>query len=356
MEHTFYFSNAHTATRFHLSAKLMQRGWQKGAAQIALFSDQNLTLNDETAKHFEYKHLLAELLQRANVDFFPRAYAVNDENYAQVLAQITLDHYMIDHVYHTNIPDLKWILKPGTLNNGDDIKLFVNVEGLKQHFKSPKRLGGDHIIQQYITNPALYHGRKYTYRVWSIFTNFAGIYLYKQSYANISAAPYDRLDNFSNRKAHITNYVLNGELSNIEQVNAATLPNFSDVYRQMTAIVKRSAKILLQKDPLFLKPSDKPKMEFFGFDFLLDANGKCWLLEINQSPDCPVDPNHPLMPTFWQPFWDSVVDEFVIPSVCGLPLTQHEVQTDFVCLLEKHHCYRPWRALIHRLFSKKSNS
>lgn len=347
MNNTYHFNTYHTATRFHYARELDKRGWDKTDLETADFCEKNLTLNDEIAKHFEYKHLLAELLQAAKVDFFPLSYSINDNNYSQVLSKITLKHYMINNVYHENVKDLKWILKPATLNNGDDIILFDNVEGLKKHFKSNNRLGGDHIIQRYVQNPSLYQGRKYTYRVWAIFTNCMGIYLYKQGYANVSAHQYNLEDGFKNRKIHITNYVLDGEMAYIDQFLADELPKFNNVYQQMFEIVKQCAKILLTKYPGFLKPTQHNVIEFFGFDFVLDDTGKLWLLEINQSPDCPIEHDENMMPKMWYPFWERIVDAFVLPMSTGI--APKNLEQFFTPVLSKRECYQVWRYLLSRL-------
>lgn len=311
---SFHFNTYHTATRFHIARELKKRGWEKLERSPALFSEQNLSLNDEISQHFEYKHLLANLLQKHRVDFWPLTYTINDQNYSQVLSQMTLNHYMVDQVYQPNIPALKWILKPATLNNGDDIRLFNNIEELKKHFKSSARIGGEQVIQQYITNPALYQGRKFTYRVCSVFSNFVGVYLYKQGYANISAYPFNADDGFVNRKVHVTNYVLDGELSHIQQKLADSLPDFEKIYSQMVHIVRQCAEILLKEFPSYLKPGALRKIEFFGFDFILDDTAKLWLLEINQTPDCPIDSEHELMESLWYPYWEQIVGDFVLPA------------------------------------------
>lgn len=347
MSANYHFNTYHTATRFHIARELKRQGWERSDNSQALFSEKNLSLDAEVSKQFEYKHLLADLLQNAKVDFFPLTYSVNDQNYEQVLSQIMLRHHLIDNVYQSKVKGLKWILKPATLNNGDEIKLFDNIDALKKHFKSSSRLGGDHVIQRYINNPALYNGRKFTYRVCSAFTNFAGIYLYKQGYANISAFPYQTDDGFENRRIHITNYVLDGVLSGIEQKLADQLPNFDSIYADMLRIVKQCALLLIARYPAYLQPSDINVIEFFGFDFVLDTNGKLWLLEINQTPDCPIDEEHEFMLSLWYPYWESVVDNFVLPA--ALKVAAKNREQHFTEVLDESSCYSKWKALLSRL-------
>lgn len=345
---TLHFHTYKTSIRYHIKRVLESKGWSVGEKNSALFSDLNLTLDDEVSKHFEYKHFLAELLQKKCPDLQPLTYPINDENATQVLSKIALNHYYIDHQYQKNIPGLKWILKPSMLNNGDDIKLFNNIEELKKHFKSTDRLGGDQVIQHYVAHPALYQGRKFTYRFLALFTNYDGIYLYRQGYVNISAHPFQLEDNFVNRKVHITNYVLDGELAHITQKLASDMPHFDTLFNQVLEKVKACAQALIQKFPSYLKPQDPKQLEFFGFDFILDEAGKLWLLEINQSPDCPVDPDVNLMAPLWYPYWEAVVGDFVLPMTLGtVPQYHHK---DFKQILPPRACYSRSKAWLRKFF------
>jgi tubulin--tyrosine ligase len=81
----------------------------------------------------------------------------------------------------------------------------------------------------------------------------------------------------------------------------------------MQQIVAKTTKALLKQAPYFLAPQKTKVFEIFGYDFMLDDKGKLWLLEINQSPDMPMFEDNPMKAPLWQPFWQNIVDEFVIP-------------------------------------------
>lgn len=309
----FHFFSYRMATRFHITRKLLALGWEKAeVAQKALFTDKNLSLDDECSKNLEYKHLLANLVSQYCPQIMPITYCINDSNASEVFAKMIYEHYLIQGKYEANVRNLKWILKPSTLNNGDEIKLFNNVEELKKHYASPQRMGGEHVIQQYIPHPALIEGRKYTFRMPVILTNYAGIFMYSHGYVNISAHLFNLEDGFKNKKVHITNYVLDGEFAHIEQRSTQTLENFDATFKQMAQIVVSVTKSLLKIAPKYLQLSDTKIVEFFGFDFMLDANGKVWLLEINQGPDTPTFEENALNPILWEPFWDEMIDQFVL--------------------------------------------
>tara|TARA_R110002110_G_scaffold121431_2_gene297274 strand:+ start:107194 stop:108240 length:1047 start_codon:yes stop_codon:yes gene_type:complete len=343
MNKTFKFSRYDTAIHYHITRVLEQQGWQK-SNDNPQFSDQNLTLNDGVSIHFEYKHLLAELINNLKPSIMPATYSLDDTTVGTVLSQITLDYYLQDNKYHKEIKDLKWLLKPSMLNNGDDIKLFNNLDEVREHYWSPERMGGDHILQQYIPNPALHQGRKYTFRVFAALTNYAGVYLYREGYGNISADNFNLEDRMGNRKAHITNYILDGELANIEQRLASELCDFKVVYQQMVDIVQTTVKQIIKRYPQYLKTQNTKKVELFGYDFMLDTNGKLWLIEINQGPDCPMIFDHVLNESLWYPFWQDVVNDFVLPI--ATEQKQQQPSGNFQQVLETKQCYSRFRDLL----------
>ncbi|MGD9592704.1 MAG: hypothetical protein AB7V32_09310, partial [Candidatus Berkiella sp.] len=91
---TFYFFSSRMATKFHIAKRLLSMGWQELTSEKnALFTDNNLTLNDDISKTLEYKHLLALLVNKHCKDLMPITYCVNDDNYNQVLAKMIYEHY-----------------------------------------------------------------------------------------------------------------------------------------------------------------------------------------------------------------------------------------------------------------------
>jgi hypothetical protein len=350
--HTFYFFSYVPAIRFHISQRLLKRGWVEGQnAQSAKLGDRHLSLNDEITKNLEYKHLLAELVADYKPPIMPMSYTINDDNCQQVFAQIIFEHYLHHHQYQSRIPGLEWILKPSMLNNGDQIKLFNNIEDIKKHYYNTSRLGGDHVLQQYIHRPALIEGKKFTYRLHVVATNYAGVFLYDQGYINMSALPFSHVDDFKNRKMHITNYVLDGELSHITQRSTNELPDFQETYQQMVDIVKKVMKALVKKEPSYFKPQKFHKFEIFGFDFMADETGKLWLLEINQGPDAPTFEENHLNPILWERFWQDIIDDFAIPVALNTP--PKSGYAHFKQILTKGQSYSICRNVIHQLFHSR---
>jgi hypothetical protein len=319
----FYFFSERMAIRFHLSKRLLALGWERAnKASEAIFTDENLILQDEISKNLEYKHLLANLLNKHCPDIMPITYYLNDENYSKIFSEIIYKHTILKEKYEPLV-NIKWILKPSMLNNGDQIQLFNSIDEVKRYYSSANRLGGDHVLQQYIREPDRLDGRKYTFRLHAILTNYAGIFLNRQGYVNISALPFDLNDNFKHKKMHITNYVLDGEFANISQRSTNDLKDFPEQFEKIASIVKACMLALIEEHPSYLRPTKIKRFEIFGFDFIMDADKKMWLLEINQGPDAPTFEDNALNPILWDPFWNTIIGDFVLPVSLGVAPKDH---------------------------------
>jgi len=336
MVNYFHFFSYKMAIRFHISKRLESLGWKKtNQKTLACFSDRNLSLDDQISLNLEYKHLLSQLL-KSESDIMPLTYEINDDNYSNVLAQIYYENVLQGNGQNPE----KWILKPSMLNNGDNIKLFDSVEDLQKYYQSKDRLGGWHVVQKYISPPDLMDNRKYTYRMLVVMTNYAGVYLFKNGYVNLCSQVYNK-ENLSIKKAHVTNYVIDGEFANIEQKLTCDLPEFSQDYRQIGTIIKKVMRVLLKRYPNYLKRDKIPKFEIFGFDFIKDNNKKLWLLEINQGPDAPTFEENKLNEPLWNVFWQSIVNDFVIP--CATDQSPLKDYQGFEQLFTKRQCTPWWR-------------
>ena len=57
---------------------------------------------------------------------------------------------------------------------------------------------------------------------------------------------------------------------------------------------------------------------------MLDDQDKMWLLEVNHGPCFPIESHHPLQEILYQKFWQSMIDQFVLPIVNGEPISKHD--------------------------------
>lgn len=310
----FYLPGKDSPTAYNLSVSLQARGWLPAISQQqADFGETNLDFHEAAACCLEYKHLLAQLVAQACPQVMPITYCINDHNWRQVLGQLADDYYRKDSQYCNQIDNLTWILKPALLNNGQAIRIFQNLNDLAQHFASSKRLGGEHVLQQYIGNPHLLRDhRKYSIRHFMVLTNFAGAFLYPQGYFNVSMHPYAGND-VTDLKSHLTNEHLYGNEPNVIQIPTARFELHGSLYPQIKDILQLLVTALQQRFPEAFVPEKQRTIALFGIDFMVDASGRVWLLEANHGPCFPVEENHPLQSYLYQDFWQALTDYFVLP-------------------------------------------
>ncbi len=310
----YYFKNLDSPTQYNLDQHLRQQGFKRTKnSSNADFSDANLTMPEKLAEVLEFKHLLAHLVKKHCPEVMPLTYCVDDFNYPEVLETIRLRHYQTDHQTADQVENLVWIVKPALLNNGKEIKIYSRLSELKAHFDNPKRLGGDHVIQQYILHPHVLKDRKYSFRMFVIMTNYAGAYLYHDGYFNVGVAPYSAQTNFTDLNCHLTNEHLGDEQPNVLQIPTQRCDNFDKIYAQMKTIVTKIINGFNEVAAPYQQQSDLKILDFFGFDFMLDESLRVWLLEINHRPCFPKAAEHILQKHLYHQFWRDVIRDFIIP-------------------------------------------
>jgi tubulin--tyrosine ligase len=149
------------------------------------------------------------------------------------------------------------------------------------------------IIQRYIADPFLFKGRKFDMRVWVLLTHDYRMYICKQFVCRLSAVEYS-LANLNDKYAHITNHCVQADHPdfNGNEVFTAEFDAYlqqqgksvaGDLFPQLASIVRcslRSTQELMAVSPSL----DYKCFQLFGYDFLLDADFNCHLLEVNATP------------------------------------------------------------------------
>ncbi|MDP1604560.1 MAG: tubulin-tyrosine ligase [Legionella sp.] len=309
LKNRFYFPTPLTPTFYNLSAHLQANGWTASRfRKFADFSDKNLAFNEDAALSLEYKHLLAQLISRYCPEVMPRTYCINDQNWPAVLSKVACEFYAPG-----GCGEPVWILKPSLLNNGQQIKIFTTLSALEAHFSSFNRLGGEHVLQQYIKNPHLLRdSRKYSIRHFVVLTNYAGAFLYPQGYFNVALQPFNATD-FTDLKSHLTNEHLFGNEPNVIQIPTKKFEFYREFYPQIKSILTNVISGLLQSHPHAFVTDSKRDFALFGMDFMIDSTGRPWLLEANHGPCFPMDDHHPLQAYLYKDFWQNIISNFVYP-------------------------------------------
>jgi hypothetical protein len=298
MNNTFYFKSTASPTPFNLDKHLTKGAWRHD--QPGLFSDVNLMLNPNATIVLEEKHRLAALAQQYAPSTMPMTLCLEEHTALNIINELNY-----------NGP---WILKPALLNNGEGIHIFENNTALLAHYQQTKRYGGPHVLQRYIHNPHLLQGHKYSLRMFCVITNYNGAYLYPKGYFNVAKEAYAPTQ-FKNLNAHLTNEHLNHESgANNWQIPSDRCPNFEVISQQIHQLSKDIMYAAQQYSPSIFEPHHHSNaFSLFGFDFMVDADMRTWLLEINHGPCFPKEDTHPLQRHLYNDFWRDIISDFVTP-------------------------------------------
>lgn len=309
----FFLEASQSPTYYNLSRYLQEQGWRKTRfSWWANFSDENLRFDLKTAEQLEFKHLFAQLIEQYCPEAMPQTYCVNDHNWPRILTQLAQEHYEKNQQILDKIGHLAWILKPALLNNGKEIKIFQSLSELEQHFLGSQRLGGDHVLQRYLSPHLLRDARKYSIRMFVILSNYAGNFLYPFGYYNVAQHRYAE-GNYQDLRSHLTNEHLDDEGANVLQIPTEQFAAFKDLYPQIKALVTATLSGLEQLHPQAFTGDKKRRLAIYGFDFQVDTTGRLWLLEANHGPCFPISDEHPLQRYLYYDFWQAFIANFVKP-------------------------------------------
>ena len=156
-----------------------------------------------------------------------------------------------------------------------------------------------------------------------VLTNDNGAYIHPEGYFNIALRPYQTTD-FNDLNAHLTNEHLRHDTQNVIQIPTAQYALFKPFYPQIKKISSALLEALAKQHPHAFTRNENKKIAIFGFDFMVDAQDKVWMIEANHAPCFPTDDQHPLQGKLYEPFWNAFIDQFIEPL---------EIQTPFERLL-----------------------
>uniref|UniRef100_H3DJ54 Tubulin--tyrosine ligase-like protein 5 n=1 Tax=Tetraodon nigroviridis TaxID=99883 RepID=H3DJ54_TETNG len=204
-----------------------------------------------------------------------------------------------------------WIIKPVASSRGRGIYLVSN----------PTQISVDDniLVSRYINNPLLIDEFKFDVRLYVLVTSYDPllIYVYEEGLARFATVKYDQTSkNIKNTFMHLTNYSVNKKSSDYVSCDDPEVEDYgnkwsmSAVLRYLKQEGKDTTLLMRQVEDLIIKaimgaeqqiatacktfvPHKTNCFELYGFDVLIDANLKPWLLEVNLSPslacDAPLD-------------------------------------------------------------------
>lgn len=265
-----------------------------------------------------------------------------------------------------------WILKPGMSDRGQGIRLFSTMDELQAIFdgweedqpdtddeeedgaeaKGEDNHDGDYITtshlrhfvaQPYIHPPLLLpvsgassSNHKFHIRTYVLCVGSLTVYVYRPMLALFAGKPYSPpgsgLDD-------IESFLTNTCLQNSPHANAVRLfwylplpkETLADVFAQICAVAGDVFEAAARAMPVHFQTLPNA-FEAYGLDFLVDAGGKAWLLEVNAFPD--FKQTGADLRDVVGGFWEGVVRCAVVPFF-GLgegDLRDGEGEEDMVCV------------------------
>ena len=228
-----------------------------------------------------------------------------------------------------------WILKPGMSDGGNGIRLFSSIQELQAIFEewdpssedededensvdrpsepstvhmhsddADEALMTSHlrhfIVQPYIDPPLLlpsYNNRKFHIRTYVLAVGALKVFVYKEMLALFAAKPYEAPNQqHESSKIDLSQHLTNTCFQN-ETTKGSSVHRFWSLHEStqregwredvFTQICKVTGEVFeaAAKEQMIHFQAIPNAFEIFGIDFLVDAQGNAWLLEINAYPD-----------------------------------------------------------------------
>ncbi|XP_052284509.1 uncharacterized protein LOC127880994 isoform X1 [Dreissena polymorpha] len=233
-------------------------------------------------------------------DFHPETYKLDEKSDRDLFLEIYKDNEI-------------WICKPVGMNQGKGIFLLRSREAImqileereqrKQEAQKPGRPLMNRIVQRYIMKPLLLEGHKFDVRSYMLIASTCPfLILYHKGYIRRTCTKYDPND--LNLGSHLTNQFVQKKdplYKDIKEDTAWTMDKFNDYVNEK---VRPDCKVEIEEDWVyntFTKQMQKIMIhcfnsvkhklqskvgyfDLFGLDFMVDAEMKVHLIEVNTNP------------------------------------------------------------------------
>ncbi|RKO95620.1 tubulin-tyrosine ligase, partial [Caulochytrium protostelioides] len=200
-----------------------------------------------------------------------------------------------------------WIMKPVGRAQGKGIFLINKLVQIQSWLKKRERAEREreedqqpdqpYLVQRYIENPYLIGGKKFDLRIYVMVTSYTPlvVYMHRNGFCRFSNTQFSMdAKDISNMYIHATNVAIQKTAPNYDDSKGCKwlLRNFKmyvgtqqgteaadKLFTAIEALVVRS---LMSVQKVMI--NDRHCFEIYGYDILIDAQLKPWLLEVNASP------------------------------------------------------------------------
>eukprot|EP01062_Namystynia_karyoxenos_P029022 TRINITY_DN2187_c1_g1_i1.p1 TRINITY_DN2187_c1_g1~~TRINITY_DN2187_c1_g1_i1.p1 ORF type:complete len:622 (+),score=171.69 TRINITY_DN2187_c1_g1_i1:65-1930(+) len=196
-----------------------------------------------------------------------------------------------------------WICKPSNQSQGRKIFLFRKLEELTYDERS--------VVQRYIDRPLLIGGYKFDLRIYVLVARCDPLtaFIYTDGFARFGTLKYDSGGRcLDSQFSHLTNSSIN-QVSPFFSVDKSAIGEgckwslrrvaahfdalreglWAAVWERIRCVVRLTLLSVAFAETSFGSGVGNESFELFGFDVLIDANLKPWLLEVNSSPQLALD-------------------------------------------------------------------
>jgi tubulin polyglutamylase TTLL1/tubulin monoglycylase TTLL3/8 len=246
-----------------------------------------------------------EVTNEPLIDLIPLTYHISNG-----LADIELMRFMDLQTAVSDSGERKlkgvWIVKPGeNTNRGTGIAVCGTIEQVKAEISAHSLcpisgLKRTFILQKYIENPLLINRRKFDIRCFTLITAVNSViqcYFYQEGYLRTSSKEFS-LKDYSNRFIHLTNDAVQKYSEDYGKYESGNKLSYSDLQRymdghnmgktvqrdvigQIRRVIKTSVLATFAK---LNADNTQYSFEILGYDFMMDASCKVWLIEVNTNP------------------------------------------------------------------------
>ena len=203
--------------------------------------------------------------------------------------------------------------------SGQDIYIYNNEETLEKAKQNLNKFDNV-IVSKYITNPLLFHGKKFHFRAYMIVTVLNGLYTsHMLDICRIFTSKNKFInDDYQNKKIHDTHYRYNDDdyifPNHFTTENLNKVINENDIQKILDDIKLICFKMaFIFSKSVKLMSNTKNGFHLFGFDIMLDENLNPILLECNRFQGTGLDHSQEMKTLFENKFFDWMNDIILKP-------------------------------------------